>query len=302
MVAAGLQHAIASRFSASKKTVGSPIGQASAAASQASQNNVPSLNNVAASKDRISMILNRSKELLLLKRQTELQVLATLSAANGRGPGPNMASLHNDQKKLELGASGEGEKPLMTPPSDTNSEVEVIGVSRVGAPASGVSSVAPGANCVPSAAAAAPAAATVAAAPEGAVKVAAGKRQSIDGSSSGARGATVATVSAASKRQRRTVPMKTADAVAAYVQAAEMGIPGAGGSIAASAVAAAVKQKSIIDFFTSRNRAAASGIGGLTKQPLLGGAGGQGTSRPGGMPGAALAPWGAKQASDTESD
>ncbi|CDJ33855.1 SNF2 family N-terminal domain containing protein, putative [Eimeria mitis] len=302
MVAAGLQHAIASRFTSTKKVVPSPIGQTAAAAGQGSQTSVPSLSNVAASKDRISMILNRSKELLLLKRQTELQVLATLSAANGRGPPPSLANLNSDQKKLLLGVSGEGEKPLMTPPSDTNSEVEVIGVSKAGAPPTGVSSVAPGVNCLPSAAPAAPGAAAAVPAAEGAVKAAAGKRQSIDASNGGSRGTTVAPLPAASKRQRRTVPMKTADAVAAYVQAAEMGIPGAGGSIAASAVAAAVKQKSIIDFFTSRNRAAASGIGGLTKQPLLAGAGGQGASRPGAMPGAALAPWGAKQASDTESD
>lgn len=293
MVAAGLQHAIASRFTSGKRGVPSPAGYGSAATPQGAQSALPSINNVASNKDRISMILNRSKELLLLKRQKELQVLATLSAANGRAPGASLANLHNEQKKLLMGVTGDGERSLMTP-SDTNSEVEVLGVAK-GQPVPGVSSAAPADNCVPPAAAAAIAAADCAA------KSATGKRHSIDRPNSGARGATIAAAPVIAKRQRKTMLSKTGEAMAACVQAAEMGLPGAGGSIAASAVAAAVKQKSIIDFFTSRNRAAATGGSGM-KQPLLAGSRVQGVARPGGMPVAALAPWGAKQASDTESD
>ena len=300
MVAAGLQHAIASRFASGKKGVPSPAGQgpaAAAAAAAGSHHAVPPANSVAASKDRISMILNRSKELLLLKRQTELQVLATLSAANGRGASASLVNLQNEQKKLLLGVTGEGGgRPLLTPPSDTNNEVEVLGVTR-GTQMPGASTPTPPAsNCMVGA----PAAPAL---PEGAVRGAPGKRHSLDGSSTGSRGPTAAVTPAAVKRQRKTASPKTADAMTAAVPAAEMGLPGPGGSMGGMpAVAAAVKQKSIIDFFTSRNKAAASGPGGMKQPLLLAGSGGQGVPRPGAMPCTGLSPWATKQASDTESD
>lgn len=295
MVAAGLQHAIASRFTPGKRGVASPAGQGAAAAATGAQHTLSSMSNVAASKDRISMILNRSKELLLLKRQTELQVLASLSAANGQGPVASLANLPNDQRKL-LGVAGDAEKPLLTPSSDANSDVELLGIARAphlpGAPTHPAPPADTGALGVPGAPVL----------PEGAVRAASGKRQSFDVSNAGARGGSAAATLAAGKRQRKTASPKTTDPMTASMTAADMGVPGAGGSLAASAVAAAVKQKSIIDFFTSKNRAAATGTGAMKQPLLLGGPRGQGSPRPGGVPTAALNPWGAKQASDTESD
>lgn len=294
MVAAGLQHAIASRFASGKKGVPSPGGQGVAASVPGTQHAVPPANSVAASKDRISMILNRSKELLLLKRQTELQVLATLSAANGRGASASLASLQNEQKKLLLGVTGEG-GTLLTPPSDTNSEVEVMGVTKGAHMPGAPTPIPPASSCVVGAGAATDL-------PEGSVRGALGKRHSLDGSSTGARGLTAAATPAAVKRQRKTASPRTADAMAAGMLAAEMGLSGPGGSMGTSAVATAVKQKSIIDFFTSRNKAAASGPGGMKQPLLLAGSVGQGIPRPGAMPCTGLSPWGTKQASDTESD
>ncbi|KAL8452344.1 hypothetical protein Emag_002463 [Eimeria magna] len=343
MVAAGLQHAVASRFAAGKKGMASPAGQGAAAAAAAAAaagglnaggpHNLSSFNSMNASKDRISMILNRSKELLLLRRQTELQVLASLSGANGQGPSP--AALGGVQQQLEqqkammLGGGGGGSADRthrLTPPSDANnSDVEVLGISRGaaqqqpgdlraqaltagsnGMTAAGGGGPSPGApsSCLSDAAAA------------GRPVGPAGKRGSIEGANGASRGGVSA---AAAKRQRKVGAYSRgaaeaggAPGVAGADVGGAAGLAAAGGHLSASAVAAAVKQKSIIDFFTSRNKAAAggssSGAAATPKQQLLVGAGpGGGASSCHSLAGrvvaAGLNPWSMKQqGSDTESD
>ncbi|XP_026192817.1 uncharacterized protein LOC34618788, partial [Cyclospora cayetanensis] len=329
MVAAGLQHAVASRFASGRKGVlgSSPATQGGSAATApgAQHAALSSLSAVSSNKDRISMILNRSKELLLLKRQTEMQVLATLSAANGRGSASStVAASLPSEKQLLLSGSGEAERSHMTPSSDTTSEVEVLGGGggTRGSPLAGVASSGGGnlTNCVMSGSSSLPGGATPTTAASAAAAAAAvgasGKRHSLEGSSSvaasRAAGAAGALSVMTTKRQRKAAPSpKTADAVVggtAGVSGAETGyLASASGHLAASATAAAIKQKSIIDFFTSRNRAAASGASGA-KQPmfLTAFSAGKGSPRPGGGGGApactGFTPWSAKQPSDTESD
>ncbi|KAL8272339.1 hypothetical protein Esti_003750 [Eimeria stiedai] len=342
MVAAGLQHAVASRFAAGKKGTASPAVQGAAAAAAAAAagglgaggpHTLSSFNSMNASKDRISMILNRSKELLLLRRQTELQVLASLSGANGQGPSPaalgGMQQLEQQKAMMLGGAAGGGSADRahqLTPPLDANSDVEVLGLSRGAAQhqpgeARVQGLIAAGSNGMTAGGGGGPSPGATSSCLSDATAIRAGGPAGKRGSIEAANGASRAGVSAAAAKRQRKVGAPTRGAAeaggppgiaGADVGGAAAGLAGAGGHLSASAVAAAVKQKSIIDFFTSRNKAAAggssSGAAATPKQQLLAGTGAGGGasschSLAGRVVAAGLNPWSMKpQGSDTESD
>lgn len=187
--------------------------------------------------DTVTALLNRSSELLFLKRQAELQAMASLATANGGGLGSTQRK--GAPTSSSNAASLPGKTGAATTPSSESSDVEIL-------------------KTVPAAGAAAPR--QTSDVQVVVVETTVGKR----GAAASATAAAHTATASAGKRQKRAGHAEAA-AERTDSHAASGGLSQnlAGGSAAASTTAPpplplVSKPKSIIDFFASRTKAAAA--------------------------------------------